>query len=156
MAKSRVSAGLLMYRTVGGDTEVLLAHPGGPFFKNKDEGAWSIPKGEIEAEENFLEAAKREFKEEIGVMPEGSFQKLTPVQQKGGKIVHAWAVEGDCDPASIASNTFTVEWPPRSGRQMEFPEIDRAEFFDLDTARGKINAAQASLIDELEKLLSDE
>jgi len=145
-----------MYRTVGGKTEVLLAHPGGPYFRKKDEGAWSIPKGEIEADENPLETAQREFREEIGAVPRGPFQELTPVKQKGGKLVHAWAFKGDCDPASITSNTFTMEWPPRSRRQMEFPEIDRAEFFDLDTARRKINAAQVSLIDELETLLLDE
>lgn len=154
MAKSRVSAGLLMYRTVGCDTQVLLAHPGGPFFKNKDEGAWSIPKGEIEPDEDYLAAAQREFEEETGLTSAGPFIELTPVKQKGGKVVHAWAFEGNCDPAEIVSNTFTMEWPPKSGQQQEFPEIDRAEFFDLQAARRKINAAQVSLIDELEKLLS--
>ena len=151
MAKSRVSAGLLMYRHQGGQLQVLLAHPGGPFFKNKDDGAWSIPKGEIEADEDFLEAAQREFEEETSLKPVGPFIELTPVKQKGGKVVHAWAFEGDCDLAKIISNTFTMEWPPKSGRQTEFPEIDRAEFFDLKTARQKINAAQARMIDELEE-----
>ena len=154
VAKSRVSAGLLMYRIDDGNLQVLLAHPGGPFFQNKDEGAWSIPKGEIEPDEEHLEAAQREFEEETGVVPTGPFAALKTVKQKGGKIVHAWAFEGDCDPTSIVSNTFTTEWPPKSGRQMECPEIDRAEFFDLKTARRKINAAQVSLIDELEELLS--
>ena len=154
MAKSRVSAGLLMYRTVGCDTQVLLAHPGGPFFKNKDEGAWSIPKGEIEPDEDYLAAAQREFEEETGLTSAGPFVELTPVKQKGGKVVHAWAFEGNCDPAEIVSNTFTMEWPPKSGRQMEFPEMDRAEFFNLETSRRKINAAQAGMIDELETLLS--
>lgn len=156
MAKSRVSAGLLMYRIDGGNLQVLLAHPGGPFFQNKDEGAWSIPKGEPEPDEDLLEAAQREFKEETGVEPTGPFTELTPVTQKGGKIVHAWAFKGDCDASAIASNTFTMEWPPKSGRQIEFPEIDRADFFELDTARRKINAAQVSLVDELERLVSEE
>src|SRR6476646_3631687 len=121
---SRISAGLLMHRVQNGQPQILLAHPGGPFFKNKDDGAWTIPKGEIEPGEDLLEAAKREFKEETGVTPTGPFIALTPIKQKGGKIVHAWACKGDCDPSAIVSNTFTTEWPPKSGRQMEFPEID--------------------------------
>ena len=151
---SRVSAGLLLYRIDDGNLQVLVAHPGGPFFRNKDEGAWSIPKGEIELDEDFLAAAQRGFVEETGVKPTGPFVALTPVKQKGGKVVHAWAFEGNCDPAEIVSNTFTIEWPPKSAQQQEFPEIDRVEFFNLETARRKINAAQAGLIDELEKLLS--
>ena len=147
---SRVSAGLLMYRIQNGKLQVLLAHPGGPFFKNKDEGAWTIPKGEIESGEDLLEAAKREFEEEIGVTPTGPFIALTPIGQKGGKIVHAWAFEGDCDPGAIVSNKFRLEWPPRSGRLMDFPEIDRAEFFDVAVASRKIKSAQAALIDELQ------
>ena len=143
-----------MYRTISGDTQVLLAHPGGPFFQNKDEGAWSIPKGEIEPDEDFLTAAQREFAEETRITPTGPFIELAPVKQKGGKFVHAWAVEGDCDPTAIASNTFAIEWPPRSGRQQVFPEIDRAEFFDLETARRKINAAQVAFIDQLETMLN--
>jgi predicted NUDIX family NTP pyrophosphohydrolase len=150
----RVSAGLLMYRVRDGKLQVLLAHPGGPFFKNKDEGAWTIPKGEVESGEDLLTAARREFKEETGITPSGPFIPLTPVTQKGGKIVHAWAFEGDCDPAAIVSNTFAMEWPPRSGRQLEFPEIDRAEFFDLTGARRKVKAAQMALIDELKETLS--
>lgn len=149
----RVSAGLLMYRIRQGSIEVLLAHPGGPFFQSKDEGAWSIPKGEIETDEDFLSAAQREFEEETGVKPTGPFTALDPVKQKGGKIVYAWAFEGDCDPSKIVSNTFTMEWPPKSGRQAEFPEIDKAEFFDLDAARNKINSAQLRLIEELERQL---
>jgi predicted NUDIX family NTP pyrophosphohydrolase len=149
----RVSAGLLMYRIQDGKLQVLLAHPGGPFFKNKDEGAWTIPKGEIEPGEDLLEAAKREFKEETGVTPTGPFTALTPIQQKGGKIVHAWAFRGDCDPGAITSNTFSIEWPPRSGRLMEFPEIDRAEFYEVAVASRKIKAAQTALIDELQGLL---
>jgi predicted NUDIX family NTP pyrophosphohydrolase len=150
----RVSAGLLMYRIQEGELQVLLAHPGGPFFKNKDEGAWTIPKGEIDQGEDLLEAAKREFKEEIGVTPTGPFIALTPITQKGGKIVHAWAFKGDCDPAAIVSNTFRIEWPPRSGRLTDFPEIDRAEFFDVAAAIRKIKAAQAPLIDELQGVVT--
>jgi predicted NUDIX family NTP pyrophosphohydrolase len=146
----RVSAGLLMYRVQNGELQVLLAHPGGPFFKKKDEGAWTIPKGEVEPGEDLLEAAQREFAEETGVTPAGPFRPLAPVTQKGGKIVHAWAFPGDCDPAAIVSNTFTMEWPPRSGKQRAFPEIDRADFFDLATARRKIKAEQVPLLDELD------
>ena len=152
---SRVSAGLLMYRRDNGTLQILLAHPGGPFFRNKDDGAWSIPKGEIESGEDLLETAKREFREEIGVTPTGPFIALTTVKQRGGKIVHAWAFEGDCDPTAIVSNTFNMEWPPRSGKQMDFPEIDRAEFFDVSTARQKMNAGQVALIDELERIVNE-
>jgi predicted NUDIX family NTP pyrophosphohydrolase len=154
MPTTRASAGLLMYRKIDDTLQVLLVHPGGPFFKNKDEGAWSIPKGEADPGEDLLECARREFTEEIGMSPSGSFIPLTPVKQKGGKVVHAWAVEGECDPRLVTSNTFTMEWPPRSGRKMEFPEIDRAEFFDVATARQKINVGQVPLLDELEKSLS--
>lgn len=149
----RVSAGLLMYRIQDGTLQVLLAHPGGPLFKNKDVGDWTIPKGEPEPEEDLLAAAKREFEEETGVTPTGPFIALTPIQQKGGKIVHAWAFKGDCDPGAIFSNNFTMEWPPRSGRHLEFPEIDRAEFFDVAAAGRKIKAAQMPLINELEWIL---
>jgi predicted NUDIX family NTP pyrophosphohydrolase len=149
----RVSAGLLMYRIHDGTLQMLLAHPGGPFFKNKDDGAWSIPKGEIEPSEDLLEAAKREFEEETGVTPHGPFIALTPIKQKGGKIVHAWAFKGDCDTNATVSNTFTMEWPPKSGQQMEFPEIDRADFFDVAAARRKIKAAQEALIEELEGIV---
>jgi predicted NUDIX family NTP pyrophosphohydrolase len=155
ISMSSVSAGLLMYRRDSGILQVLLAHPGGPFFRNKDDGAWSIPKGEVVLDEDLLECAKREFKEEIGVTPTGPFIALTPVKQSGGKIVHAWAFEGDCDPHAIVSNRFTMEWPPRSGQQVEFPEIDRADFFDASTGRRKINAAQVALIDELKGLVND-
>ena len=110
------------------------------------------PKGEVEPDEDFLTTAQREFEEETSVSPTAPFFELTPVKQKGGKTVHAWAFEGDCDPAAIVSNTFSMEWPPKSGQQMEFPEIDRAEFFELETARVKINAAQAAFLDELEKM----
>lgn len=148
----RVSAGLLMYRIQDGKLQVLLAHPGGPFFKNKDDGAWTIPKGESESDEDLLEAAKREFEEETGVMPTGPFIALTPIKQKGGKIVHAWAFKGDCDPGAIVSNKFSIEWPPESGRQMEFPEIDRADFFDVAAVGRKIKAAQMALVEECEQI----
>jgi predicted NUDIX family NTP pyrophosphohydrolase len=149
----RVSAGLLMYRTRGGLAQVLLVHPGGPFFRNKDRGAWSIPKGEVGPDEDLLEAARREFEEEIGFRPSGPFTPLTSVKQSGGKTVHAWAFEGDCEPATVIRNTFTMEWPPRSGQRVDFPEIDRCDFFDLGEARQKINPAQVGLIDELEGIL---
>jgi predicted NUDIX family NTP pyrophosphohydrolase len=149
----RLSAGLLMHRHCGNRLEVLLVHPGGPFFKNKDDGAWSIPKGEPASEEDLLAAARREFEEETSIVPAGEFVPLDPVKQKGGKIVHAWAFAGDCDPTTIRSNVFLLEWPPRSGRQVEIPEVDRAAFFDLPTARMKINAGQAALLDQLEALL---
>jgi predicted NUDIX family NTP pyrophosphohydrolase len=144
----RVSAGLLMFRVRDGQLQVLLAHPGGPFFKNKDDGARSIPKGEVEPGEDMLEAAKREF-EETGVRPTGPFIALTPVKQKGGKVVHARVFKGECDPGAAASNTFTMEWPPRSGRRMGFPEIERADSFDVAAARQKIQAGQKALIELL-------
>jgi predicted NUDIX family NTP pyrophosphohydrolase len=148
---SKVSAGLLLYRVREGDLEFLLAHPGGPFWQNRDLGAWTIPKGEIQAGEEPFAAAKREFEEEVGFKPEGDFIALTPIQQKGGKIVHAWAFAGDCDPASIRSNTFQMEWPPNSGCFQTCPEIDRAGFFRINEAKQKINPAQAALLDELER-----
>ncbi len=145
----KTSAGILMYRKVDAVTEVFLVHPGGPFFINKDEGAWSIPKGEIDEGEDPLAAAKREFEEETGCRPEGPFLPLTPVKQKGGKTVLSWAAEGGCDASSIKSNTFSLEWPPKSGRLREFPEVDRAAWFSLGAARTKINPAQVVLLDEL-------
>ena len=150
---SRTSAGLLLYRICKNELQVLLAHPGGPFFRNKDDGHWSIPKGELDPGEDPLECAKREFREETGLTVAGPFLPLAPITQKGGKVVHAWAVEGDCDTATLVSNTFQMEWPPRSGRRQEFPEIDRAEFFSAEAARRKIKPAQAALVDELVALL---
>jgi len=150
----RLSAGLLMYRIRDEAIQVLLAHPGGPYFVNKDEGDWSIPKGEPGPDEDLLLTAQREFEEETGLKPTGPFIPLTPVKQKGGKLVHAWAFVGDCDPTAINSNTFTMEWPPKSGQQRQFPEIDRAEFFDLATARRKIKSGQVGLLDELETSLN--
>jgi len=147
---SKQSAGILLYRIVDGQLQVFLVHPGGPFFKNKDDGSWSIPKGEFTDDENALDAAKREFLEETGQSIDGNFIELEPIQQKGGKTVHAWAVEGNIDHESIVSNTFEIEWPPRSGKKQSFPEIDRAAWFDMETAKVKINAAQSGLIKELQ------
>jgi predicted NUDIX family NTP pyrophosphohydrolase len=148
MAKQ--SAGILLYRVIDNQLQVFLVHPGGPFFKNKDDGSWSIPKGEFADDENPLDAAIREFFEETGQSVDGNFIKLTPILQKGGKTVHAWAVEGDIDHETIVSNTFEIEWPLRSGKKQIFPEIDRAAWFDLEVAKVKINAAQVELISELE------
>lgn len=151
---AKISAGLLLYRIHDGNPEVLLVHPGGPFWAKKDLGAWSIPKGEVENDsDDYFETAKREFKEEAGFLPEGDFVSLGSVKQKGGKTVHAWAIKGDCDTSLLRSNTFTMEWPPHSGKQQEFPEADRAEFFPLEKAREKINPAQAEFISKLEQLL---
>jgi predicted NUDIX family NTP pyrophosphohydrolase len=145
----KLSAGILLYRACGDDVEVLLVHPGGPFFRNKDDGSWTVPKGEPADGEDLLDAARREFREEIGFLPEGPFVELPPVKQRGGKTVYAWACRGDCDPAAVRSNTFEIEWPPKSGRRATFPEIDRAEFFPLATARTKINPAQIDLLNAL-------
>lgn len=144
----RMSAGLLLYRTRE-ELQVLLVHPGGPFFRNKDEGAWTIPKGEVEPGEDAQATARREFREETGFPVEGPLIELQPVKQKGGKVVQAWAAAGDLDPAAVVSNTFAMEWPPKSGKLAQFPEIDRAEWFGIDAARRKINPAQISLLDEL-------
>jgi predicted NUDIX family NTP pyrophosphohydrolase len=150
---AKTSAGLLMYRMKRRKLQVLLAHPGGPFFKNKDKDTWTIPKGEPDPGEDLFAAALREFAEETGLTPQPPFIPLQPIQQKGGKVVHAWAFAGDCDPTTLQSNIITIEWPLRSGREIQIPEIDRADFFDLDVARKKIKAAQAALIDELEAIL---
>jgi predicted NUDIX family NTP pyrophosphohydrolase len=150
---AKISAGLLMYRSRAGHLEVLLSHPGGPFFTNKDLGAWTIPKGLVDEDEDQLAAARREFEEETGTRPEGDFVPLGEVVQKGGKTVVAWAFEGDLDPAAITSNTFKKEWPPRSGRWQTFPEVDRAAFFSIAEAKTKINPAQAQFLGRLETLL---
>lgn len=144
------SAGLLLFRRRAGRLEILLAHPGGPFWAKKEAGAWTIPKGEIEGEEDPLQTAVREFVEEIGVgVDVESAYPLGSIQQKSGKTVMAWAVEGDFDTTALRSNTFSIEWPPRSGRTAEFPEIDRVEWFDPDSARLKLNPAQVPFVDRV-------
>ena len=149
------SAGILLYRRVDGELEVFLVHPGGPFWARKDLGFWSIPKGEYEEGEDPLADALREFEEETGTaLSPAALADLGSIRQKGGKEVTAWAVEGDLDADAIVSNTFELEWPPRSGRTQEFPEIDRAEWFGLDAAREKLNPAQAAFVDRLETLLA--
>jgi predicted NUDIX family NTP pyrophosphohydrolase len=147
------SAGILLHRGTGTDLEVLLVHPGGPFWAKRDEGAWSIPKGEHGPDEDAVLAARREFAEELGSEPpEGQLTDLGEVRQKSGKIVCAWALAGDLDAAAIVSNTFTMQWPPKSGQMREFPEVDRAEWFGLQQARIKINPAQAALLDRLAEI----
>ena len=150
---SKISAGILLFRTKKDHPEVLLVHPGGPFWKNKDEGSWTIPKGETNDGEALLPAAIREFQEETGILLSGDFIELTPVKQKSGKLVYAWALEGDIIADEIKSNNFEIEWPTRSGKIQSFPEIDKAAWYDVKTAKEKINAAQAALLDELNELL---
>ncbi|HEV2726867.1 MAG TPA: NUDIX domain-containing protein [Solirubrobacterales bacterium] len=150
------SAAILLFRRNGDEVEFLLVHPGGPFWKKKDEGAWSIPKGQIESEEEPRACAIRELEEELGPAPELDTEQLIElgaIRQRAGKVVEAWAAEADFDPATLDSNTFSMEWPPRSGSQQEFPEVDRAEWFDLVTARGKILPAQAEFLDRLSEEL---
>ncbi len=147
------SAGILLHRDHGGAREVLLVHPGGPAWARRDAGAWSIPKGEYDAGEDPLAAARREFEEELGSpAPEGEAEDLGEIRQKSGKLVRAWALPGDLDASSAVSNTFELEWPPRSGRRIEIPEVDRAEWFSLEVAREKINPAQVPLLERLEQL----
>ncbi len=147
------SAGLLLFRRRVGQLEVMLVHPGGPLWARKDEGAWSIPKGEVEPNEDALVAARREVEEETGARPSGTFIGLSPVRQTGGKIVHVWAVESDFDPASLRSNLFEMEWPPKSGNRRSFPEVDRAAWFDLKTAERKILPSQAIVLQHLQERL---
>ena len=147
------SAGILLYRVKRGAIEVFLVHPGGPFWKNKDEGAWTIPKGAANPGEDRLAAAMREFAEETGTTLAGEFRALPPIKQAGGKWVHAWAIAGDLDPATLVSNEFEMEWPPHSGRHARFPEVDRGAWFALEAARDKINKGQAALLDALRRLL---
>ena len=148
------SAGLLLYRKRAGELEVFLVHPGGPFWARRDAGAWTIPKGEIGPGEDPLAAARRETGEETGFTPEGDFIELPPVRQKAGKVVHAWAVEAPhCDPAQLRSNSFSMEWPPRSGRMAEFPEVDRGGWFPLDEARTKLLEAQHPFLEALRSLV---
>jgi predicted NUDIX family NTP pyrophosphohydrolase len=151
--KAEISAGILVYRETNGALEVLLAHPGGPFWARKDAGAWTIPKGLSETGADLLATAQREFTEETGFLAEGPFVPLAPVRQTSGKIVHAFVCRGDFDPAKLISNMFEIEWPPRSGRRREFPEVDRAAWFDLTTARDKLIAYQRPFLIELERKL---
>jgi predicted NUDIX family NTP pyrophosphohydrolase len=145
-----VSAGILLYRRRAERVEVLLVHPGGPFWSRRDAGAWSIPKGEHAADEDPLEAARREFAEELGVQaPDAPVEDLGEIRQKAGKRVRAWALEGELDAGAITSNTFELEWPPRSGRMIEVPEVDRAEWFSIEQAREKLNPAQVELLERL-------
>ena len=143
------SCGILLFRRRPTGIEVLLVHPGGPLWKNKDAGIWSIPKGLLHADEDLLAAACREFEEEIGFKPTGPFIPLMPVKLKSGKVVHAWGCEGDCDPGTIRSNTFKMEWPPHSGQQAEFPEIDRGDWFTVDEASAKLSVEMMRLVEEL-------
>jgi predicted NUDIX family NTP pyrophosphohydrolase len=153
---TRSSAGIVLYRRPETGLEVLLAHPGGPLFRNRDAGHWSIPKGEPDENEPLIETARREFAEETGhPVPEGPVLPLGSIVQKGGKVVHGWAVEGDLDPAAARSDTFEMEWPPRSGVTQSFPEIDRVEWFDRDEARRRLKPAQAPLLDRLDAVLTD-
>ncbi len=148
------SAGILLYKKMDNQLQIFLVHPGGPFFKNKDDGAWSIPKGEFLNDEDPLVAAKREFYEETGQqVTDGKFLKLNPVKLKSGKTVHAWAIEGDIDHQTITSNLFEMEWPPKSGKMASFAEVDRAAWFEPTVAKVKINSAQIAFIDELEKVI---
>jgi predicted NUDIX family NTP pyrophosphohydrolase len=148
------SAGVLLYRSVSHSPEVFLVHPGGPFWAKKDEGAWSIPKGEFAEGEDPMAVAKREFREETGFAVSGEFERLQPVRQPSGKIVYAWSVEGDVDAAAIHSNSFTVEWPRGSGKLQEFPEVDRGGWFDLKLAKRKIIKGQVPLLEQLQKNLA--
>jgi len=150
---NKQSAGILLYRKIQDHLQVFLVHPGGPFFKNKDKGVWSIPKGEFLDDEEPLVAAKREFHEETGQMIEGDFIALKPVVLKSGKKVYAWAVEGDINYQKIESNLFEMEWPPKSGKKQSFPEIDRAGWFDIDEALLKVNSGQIGLIESLVNLI---
>lgn len=148
------SAGILLYRLTNKILEVLIVHPGGPFWAKKDLGAWSIPKGEFSDEENPLDAAIREFNEEMGAQISGNFMTLTPVKQKSGKVVYPFALESDFDVSKIKSNTFTIEWPPKSGKQQIFPEIDKGGWFDFSMSKQKLNETQATIIDDLVKKLN--
>jgi predicted NUDIX family NTP pyrophosphohydrolase len=151
---TKISAGLLLFRRGPNGLEVFLAHPGGPYWADKDSGAWTIPKGEVHDGEELLATACREFVEETGVQPQGPYLPLGSVRQKSGKLVHAWAWEGDADPARVVSNTLRLEWPRGSGHWQEIPEVDRCAWFDPAAARAKINPAQSAFIDRLEALLA--
>jgi predicted NUDIX family NTP pyrophosphohydrolase len=151
----KISAGILLYRVRDHTVEVFLAHPGGPYWARKDDGAWSIPKGEVAEGADLLATAYTEFHEETGSPLEGEPEPLTPLKQPSGKLVHAWAVRGDIDAASIRSNTFAIEWPPGSGKWQDFPEVDRAAWFELAAARQKLLAGQCGFLDQLQDYLDE-
>ena len=154
MNMNKKSAGILMYRLNQPGTQVLLVHPGGPYWQNKDTGVWSIPKGEFDDNEQALDAANsREFKEETGITPSGKFEELAPVKLKSGKTIYAWALQGNANTEHITSNRILIEWPPKSGKQIEIPEVDKASWFAMDIAKEKINAGQVPLLEQLEKML---
>jgi predicted NUDIX family NTP pyrophosphohydrolase len=153
--RPNVSAGLLLFRRLAGELELFLAHPGGPFWRDRDAGAWTIHKGIVNPGEALLDAACREFEEETGIQPAGPFLPLGSVRQKAGKVVHGWAWEGDADPERVTSNSARTEWPPGSGRWITYPEVDRCAWFEARTARARINPAQAELIDRLEAVLGE-
>lgn len=150
------TAGLLLYRIRDSALEVFLVHPGGPFWAKKDDGAWSIPKGEFTEDEAPLSAAKREFQEETGFSVAGTFMALKPLKQRSGKLVYAWALESDCDAAAVKSNLFSMEWPPRSGKRQEYPEVDRGGWFALEVAKRKIMPGQIGLLDELQQMVNSQ
>ena len=152
----RKSAGVLMYRVRDGEAQVLLVHPGGPFWARRDDGAWTVPKGEFDADESAVDAARREFREELGADLGGNLEPLPPIRQAGGKEVHAFLVRGDFDPEALVSNRFTLEWPPRSGRMQSFPEVDRAAWFALDEAKRKLNPAQCAWLDAVARAAASE
>jgi predicted NUDIX family NTP pyrophosphohydrolase len=149
----KISAGLLMYRDTDHDLEVLLVHPGGPYWQRKDNGVWTIPRGEVENGEDYLTAAIREFQEETGWQPQGPYLPLGEVRLRSGKAIHAWAFSGSFDPASLRSNLFEIEWPPKSGRRQQFPEIDRAGFFTMVEAPKKIRISELPFLDRLAEQL---
>jgi predicted NUDIX family NTP pyrophosphohydrolase len=152
MAK-KLSAGILLYRFQSGHLQVFLVHPGGPFWAQKDDGAWSIPKGEYHDGDDLLATARREFREETGSEVTGSFRALSPLTQPSGKVVSAWAVKGDIDASTVKSNTFSLEWPPRSGKTIECPEVDHGAWFDMPTAIQKLQPGQRGFLDQLHQLL---
>jgi predicted NUDIX family NTP pyrophosphohydrolase len=156
MMAHKKTAGLLLYRIRDSAVEVFLVHPGGPFWAKKDEGAWSIPKGEFADDEQPLSAARREFQEETGFSMEGNFMALAPLKQRSGKLVYAWALEGDCDAGAIKSNLFSMEWPPRSGKRQEYPEVDRASWFTLESAKRRIVPGQIAFLEELQQILDSD
>jgi len=153
LSRKKISAGILIYRFASGVLEVFLVHPGGPFWAKRDQGSWSVPKGEVDEGAGLLETAQREFREETGLPIEGEFIELTPLRQPSGKLVHAWAVNGEIDTSRVESNTFSMEWPPHSGKQQQFPEVDRAQWFAMPEAFEKLLPGQRGFLEELEQMV---